>query len=152
MVEVSIILAVVFFVATVAFLAAFLVYYFKFKNNTCPSSTRVGLAYEPSSNVTPNDIISKVNVVFDDMRPMLCANSQMVNEELEKESEKTCSQMKEELATSINEPGLFEIPEGLKKSIIDLNNTAVDSVCGTDDKIDKTKAAILGSDIKGMFC
>ena len=83
---------------------------------------------------------------------MLCTNSQMVNEEFEKESEKTCSQMKEELATIINKNGLFEIPERMRQSIIDLNNTAIDSVCGTDDKLDKTKAAILGSDIKGMFC
>jgi hypothetical protein len=76
----------------------------------------------------------------------------MVNEEFEKESEKTCSQMKEELATFINKNGLFEIPERMRQSIIDLNNTAIDSVCGTDDKLDKTKADILGSDIKGMFC
>jgi hypothetical protein len=42
--------------------------------------------------------------------------------------------------------------DAMKKSLLDLNNAIIDSVCGSDDKMDVAKAKIVGSDIKGMFC
>jgi len=161
----------IFVIASISFMIAFLVYYFRFTykkctvpaaspcpSTSCPASsttTRVGLTYKPSSNVAPNNIISKVNSVFDDMKPMLCANSEAVKEQIDTSqySGDTCSQVKEKMVAEMNNPeSMFTFPEGMKKSILSLNNTIIDSVCGADNKIDMAKAAIVGSDIKGMFC
>lgn len=158
----------IFILATISFMIAFLVYYFRFTYKKCPVSTpsscpvtscpasnRLGLTYKSSSNSAPNNIISKVNSVFDDMKPLLCANSEAVNEQIDASqySEDTCSQVKEKMAADVNNPeSMITIPEGMKKSILSLNDTIIDSVCGTDNKIDMAKAAIIGSDIKGMFC
>jgi hypothetical protein len=110
------------------------------------------MSYKPSSNVAPNNIISKVNVIFDDLKPMLCTNAGVVSKEAEKskDSGETCTQVKEKLATEINK--MLTIPDAMKKSILDLNNTIVDSVCGSDNKLDVAKLNTVGSDIKGMFC
>ena len=42
--------------------------------------------------------------------------------------------------------------DAMKKSLLELNNAIIDSVCGSDDKLNIAKAKMLGSDIKGMFC
>lgn len=89
------------------------------------------------------------------MKPILCTNSDTVRNEVEaaQQSGETCSQVKENLTAEMNNTdGMITIPDAMKKSIIDLNNTLVDSVCGSDNKIDMAKANVLGSDIKGMFC
>jgi hypothetical protein len=89
------------------------------------------------------------------MKPMLCANSEAVKEQIDTSqySGDTCSQVKEKMVAEMNNPeSMFTFPEGMKKSILSLNNTIIDSVCGADNKIDMAKAAIVGSDIKGMFC
>jgi hypothetical protein len=116
---------------------------------------RLGMSYKTSSNVAPNTILSKVNTVLDDMKPLLCKNSDIVSKEAEKarDSGETCSQVKKTLATEFNKAdSMLTLPDAMKKSIIDLNNTLIDSVCGSDDKLDVTKLNVLGSDIKGMFC
>ncbi len=146
-----------FILTTIAFMIAFLVYYYKFKYPPAPVQcpTRLGLTYKPSSNVAPNNIISKVNTIFDDMKPMLCTNAGVVNKEVEaaRDSGETCTQIKEKLAAEFNKAdGMITLPPAMKKSILDLNNALIDSVCGSDDKLDVTKLNVLGSDIKGMFC
>jgi hypothetical protein len=96
-----------------------------------------------------------MNTVFDDLKPMLCTNAGVVSNEVEaaQESGDTCTQIKEKLTAEMNKTdGMITIPAALKRSIIDLNNTMVDSVCGSDNKLDEAKVNALGSDIKGMFC
>jgi hypothetical protein len=114
---------------------------------------RLGVSYKPSSNVAPNTIISKMNVFFDDMKPMLCTNSNEVNKQFSEYNNDTCSQVKEKLSADLTTTGsFFKMSDSVKNKLTDLNNTMVDSVCGSDNKLDMAKATILGSDIKGMFC
>jgi hypothetical protein len=129
--------------------------FLSFLASTAEQESRVGLSYKPSSNVAPNTIVSKMNMMFDDMKPFLCKNAKLVSEQAEKaeESGETCSQMKKTLAKKMNvKDGMFTVPASMKKSIADFNNTVVDSICGSNNKPDMAKAAIIGSDIKGMFC
>ena len=96
-----------------------------------------------------------MNTVFDDLKPMLCTNAGTVNKQFEKAQnrDETCTSLKNKLEAQINADNVTPpIPAAVKRSIIDLNNTMVDSVCGSDNKLDEAKANALGSDIKGMFC
>jgi hypothetical protein len=165
------IIGILFALAAICFMIAFGVYYQKFTEardkpvscpvsscpvSSCPvASTRLGISYKPSSNTAPNNILSKVNGFLDDMKPMLCTTSGMVNEEFEKaqEEDSTCTQIKERLAAEFSTvEDMAFMSDDMKKSLLDLNHAIIDSVCGSDDKMDVAKAKIVGSDIKGMFC
>ena len=60
------------------------------------------------------------------MKPILCTNSDTVRNEVEaaQQSGETCAQVKENLTAEMNNTdGMITIPDAMKKSIIDLNNT-----------------------------
>lgn len=120
----------------------------------CDKGSRMGVSYKPSSNVAPVAIVSKMNEFFDDMKPMLCKNDERsFDKQLAEYKNKTCTQVKDEFNTNIDQMGGFlQMSGSVTSKLKNLNDTLVDSICGSDNKIDETKATILSSDIKGMFC
>jgi len=162
---------VFFILSTIAFLIAFLIYYFRYINyvcpvatpstcpvatpstcpvatpSTCPIKNRLGPTFNPSSDQLINDIINFTNIGIDSFKPQICQFvTSMEKSAIADAPVKTVETAQTELKDSSE-----QVPEAIKLQYIEIGNRII-AATTTGDDIDKNKAAELASKIKQMFC